>query len=60
MKQLTFTELARQLAGDFVYDPDLPRPAWYVQPKPAKCECGSGSDELSGAHSHWCPRWLKP
>lgn len=25
-----------------------------------RCECGAGSDELSGAHSHWCPRWLAP
>ena len=25
---------------------------------PAKCECGSGSNEASGAHSHWCPRWV--
>lgn len=25
-----------------------------------RCECGSGSNEASGAHSHWCPRWVRP
>lgn len=39
--------------------------AWHpVQeaPKPTacahKCECGSGSNERSGAHSHWCQLWV--
>jgi hypothetical protein len=27
---------------------------------PQRCECGSGSNEASGAHSHWCPRWVRP
>ncbi len=27
---------------------------------PGKCECGSGSNERSGAHSHWCKLWIKP
>jgi hypothetical protein len=26
----------------------------------AKCECGSGSNERSGAHSHWCQLWMAP
>lgn len=29
-----------------------------VPTAPARCECGSGSNEASGAHSHWCPRWV--
>lgn len=29
-------------------------------PSTFKCECGSGSDALSGAHSHWCRRYLAP
>jgi hypothetical protein len=32
----------------------------FVPAAPAKCECGSGSDALSGAHSHWCRRYLAP
>lgn len=24
------------------------------------CECGSGSDEPSGAHFHWCRLWMAP
>ena len=34
----------------------------YVAPAPAvaRCECGSGSNVRSGAHSHWCPLWLAP
>lgn len=27
---------------------------------PDKCECGSGSDARSGAHSHWCKLWVAP
>lgn len=26
-------------------------------PSPQTCECGSGSNERSGAHSHWCRLW---
>lgn len=25
-----------------------------------RCECGSGSDDPSGAHSHWCKLWVAP
>lgn len=42
------------------YGDDAP-PTERVPAAPAsRCECGSGSDALSGAHSHWCPRWLAP
>lgn len=33
--------------------------SFYVGPKDdGKCECGSGSDDISGAHSTWCKRHL--
>lgn len=43
----------------YVYpDSDPPTPRL---PSPGtKCECGSGSDARSGAHSHWCPCWVAP
>lgn len=31
-----------------------------ITPVIAKCECGSGCDEPSGAHSHWCRCWVAP
>jgi hypothetical protein len=54
--------------GGYVYDEgtaDEPtQPGFTALPfapaAPAKCECGSGSDALSGAHSHWCRRYLAP
>jgi hypothetical protein len=41
-------------------EPTRPQFRPHQAPAPAKCECGSGSDAASGAHSHWCPRWVRP
>jgi hypothetical protein len=50
----------------FSYDPNK-TPDWAVpdvapaqDPSQNKCECGSGNDDISGAHSHWCRRYLRP
>ena len=42
-------------------DEHIPTERLGVPTAPApRCECGSGSNEASGAHSHWCPRWVRP
>lgn len=60
-------EMDRQLAayGAAVNQRLLCRPAaWEVAMAEAMaaptCECGSGSNEPSGAHSHWCRLWTAP
>jgi hypothetical protein len=54
----------RQLDLFAGYDDEPTQPGFtalpFVPAAPAKCECGSGSDALSGAHSHWCRRYLAP
>jgi hypothetical protein len=44
----------------FARTDDEPTQPGFAPAAPAKCECGSGSDALSGAHSHWCRRYLAP
>lgn len=34
----------------------VPTQRSFAAPEP-KCECGSGSNVRSGAHSHWCRLW---
>lgn len=40
-------------------NPDFSQPA-ASECEAQTCECGSGSNERSGAHSHWCRLWLAP
>ena len=36
------------------------QPGFAVPAPPPRCECGSGSNTRSGAHSHWCQLWVAP